>query len=201
MSASPGPRVIVGVDDSLAGLEAIRTAVAEARRRGAVLLAVRAWSLPSAGLGPSLAASSAHLWRQDAVDRLRAAFDAALGAMPRDVAVQVLTPQGGPAPALVSVAVRDDDLLVVGVGRQGWLRRVLAGSVAAYCLAHAPCPVLAVPPHALARQLGRRRLLVPDRWRHVGGWTQELPAGPDRACGGTARRDRPVRYWRFRPGR
>jgi hypothetical protein len=46
-----------------------------------------------------------------------------------------------------------DDLLVVGAGRRGALARLVSGKVSRYCLAHAECPVLAVPPSALAREV------------------------------------------------
>jgi hypothetical protein len=42
---TPEGRVVVGVSRSLAGLQALRYAVAEARRRVAPLVAVRAWYL------------------------------------------------------------------------------------------------------------------------------------------------------------
>ena len=43
MRANRSVRIVVGVDTSLAGLRALRLAVAEARRRGAVLHAVRTY--------------------------------------------------------------------------------------------------------------------------------------------------------------
>jgi hypothetical protein len=55
---------------------------------------------------------------------------------------------------LVSIACYPGDLLVVGAGRRGALARVISGKVSRYCLAHAHCPVLAVPPPALAEELG-----------------------------------------------
>ncbi|WP_328623459.1 universal stress protein [Streptomyces sp. NBC_00354] len=53
-----------------------------------------------------------------------------------------------------------DDLLVVGTGSRGPLLRALRPSVARYCLAHAPCPVLAVPPSPFQADLDavRRRI-------------------------------------------
>ena len=56
---------------------------------------------------------------------------------------------------LAGLACCADDLLVVGAGRRGSLARVWGGKVTRYCLAHARCPVLAVPPPALAREAGR----------------------------------------------
>ncbi|WP_320780039.1 universal stress protein, partial [Streptomyces sp. CRN 30] len=65
--------------------------------------------------------------------------------------------------ALVATADREDDLLVVGAGRRGPLRRALRPSVSRHVLAHAVCPVLAVPPSPLlgALEAAHRR----DFWR------------------------------------
>jgi Universal stress protein family len=59
---------------------------------------------------------------------------------------------------LMSLACRPDDVLVVGAGRQGVLARLPLSKVSRYCLAHAQCPALAVPPPALARELRHGRL-------------------------------------------
>lgn len=58
------------------------------------------------------------------------------------------TPPGG------DLACRPDDLLVIGAGRRGPLGRIRGGQVSRYCLAHATCLVLAVPPPALAEDMG-----------------------------------------------
>ncbi|HKT01350.1 MAG TPA: universal stress protein [Rugosimonospora sp.] len=143
-------RVIVGVHDCLAGLQALRCAVAEARRRGTSLCAVRAWTMPYAGQGVGLRA-----WRQELVDEaaltVYGAFATALGGLPGDVEVRVLAPEGAPSRCLVDLSDRDDDLLVVGDCQRRRLRRAWSRSVARYCARHAICPVLVVPPPALAR--------------------------------------------------
>jgi hypothetical protein len=71
---------------------------------------------------------------------------------------------------LVGIANTINDLLVVGTGGQRPLTRAWHGEVARYCLAHASCPVLAVPPSPLAAQarglrrwLFRRGQFDPDR--------------------------------------
>ncbi len=56
---------------------------------------------------------------------------------------------------LVDLACRDGDLLVIGTGRRHPVGRALRRSVGRYCLAHATCPVLAVPPSALMNSLNR----------------------------------------------
>jgi nucleotide-binding universal stress UspA family protein len=143
-------RVIVGVSDCLAGLQALRHAVAEARRRGTTLCAVRVWTVPYAGQGVGMRA-----WRDELVDdaalTVRGVFATALGGLPQDVEVQVVAPEGPVAKLLVELADRDEDLLVVGECQRRGLRRLVSRSVAKYCVRHAVCPVLIVPPPALAR--------------------------------------------------
>jgi Universal stress protein family len=57
---------------------------------------------------------------------------------------------------LVDAACLSRDLLVVGAGRHGALRRPAGSRVSRYCVAHARCPVVAVPPADLARQATHR---------------------------------------------
>jgi hypothetical protein len=59
---------------------------------------------------------------------------------------------------LVDVAASPDDLLVIGTGRRSPIGRALHKSIGRYCLAHATCPVLAVPPSALMAELGNGRI-------------------------------------------
>jgi len=56
----------------------------------------------------------------------------------------------------VATADASDDVLIVGAGQRGALTRLWHGKVSRYCLAHARCPVLAVPP-AAANEMGVRR--------------------------------------------
>jgi Universal stress protein family len=53
---------------------------------------------------------------------------------------------------------RPDDVLVLGAGCRGTLGRLAFSKVSRYCLAHAQCPVMAVPPPVLARELRHGRL-------------------------------------------
>ena len=69
--------------------------------------------------------------------------------------VQPHVEMGKPGWVLVSLASRSDDVLVIGAGRRGILARIVFSRVSRHCLAHAQCPVLAVPPPELRR--GRLR--------------------------------------------
>jgi Universal stress protein family len=66
--------------------------------------------------------------------------------------------QGHAGPVLVSVAGRAGDALVIGTGRRGAVSRLRRGMVSRYCLAHASCPVIAIPPRALDVAAAHRRL-------------------------------------------
>ncbi|CAG6399017.1 universal stress protein [Streptomyces cocklensis] len=150
-------RVVVGVSGSLRSLGALHRAVDEARHRGGGLVAVLAWT-PVGGEGtarrtpctPTLAA-----WEKAAAARLEQAFRDAFGGRPNGVPLSLVTARGEAGTALTQLADRPDDLLVISTGRQGGLTRLFHGGVSRYCLAHAHCDVLAVPPSELMRDLDR----------------------------------------------
>jgi len=151
---NPG-RVIVGVDASLAGLRALRLAVAEARRRGVVLHALRVWSCDSSWQGGA-AGCDGEIGQQARVEAL-AAFGAAMGAVPHDAQVLITAIAGRPWSALVDYAYRDNDLLFVGTSQRSWWRRLFRPSTARYCAAHACCPVVVVPANSFVRSAAGRR--------------------------------------------
>ncbi|MGE7385207.1 universal stress protein [Streptomyces sp. NPDC004126] len=145
------PKVVVGVSEGLGGLGALHRAAVEARLRRVELCAVLAWQAPDGGPGSrtSCGVPVLALCRSAAADRLREVLGAAFGAGTPAVTVTALTVRGTAGAALVDVARDPEDLLVVGAGPQGPLRRILRPSVARYVLAHAACPVLTVPPSPL----------------------------------------------------
>lgn len=147
-------RVVVGVSGSPGSLAALHRAAYEARRSGADLLAVLAWEPPGGTYAYRRAVCPLPLedLRQDAGRRLLDALGSAFGPDGPEVPFQAVVVQGVTGPALVESA-GEDDLLVVGTGGRGPLRRALLPSVARYCVAHADCPVLAVPPSPLVSDL------------------------------------------------
>jgi nucleotide-binding universal stress UspA family protein len=156
-------RVIAGVNGSLRSLAALRVAVDEARSAGAVLLPVLAWA-PVGGETAYMRAPCPILlrqWEDAACERLRRAFDQAFGGMPAGLVIHLHVVRGAPGPALVGIADRQDDLLVLGGGGWGRLACTIHGSVGRYCLAHARCPVLVVPPPDMIQELRSRR----HHWR------------------------------------
>ena len=94
MSEVGRTRVVVGVGDSLAALQALRYAVTEARRRGSVLRAVRVlpYGLDVYGHYPSGLA-------EDATAVIRRAFDEASGSLPPDLDFELTVVDGAVGPA------------------------------------------------------------------------------------------------------
>lgn len=156
--ASPaGDRVIVvGVDGSRHGADALEWGLAEARLRDARVRVVHAWSIvPRALRGvlpPGLERARAGAV-VEAEDVLRRALEDADG---EGVHVEPTVVEGQTAAVLVKAAT-DADLLVVGSRGHRGVAGVLLGSVSQQCLHHAPCPIAVV--HA-SHHGDRRRIVV-----------------------------------------
>lgn len=146
MGTQPGPRVIVGVDRSIAGLAALRVAVAEAVRRGVPLLALRAQS---------------DFVRQDFTE-IDAVFAEAFGGLPSGLAITREVLIAPAADALTRRVRHPGDLLVIGFSARPWWR-FWSGSVGRRCLRRARCPVLLVPPPEMARTARWRTFALPGR--------------------------------------
>src|ERR1700730_14549759 len=151
----PDGRIVVGVDDSPAGVAALRWAVNQARNCGMPLVAVRSWALGLPRHGGRRHRRRARLHphvvlyydgtepRDAAVKLVHDSLRIGTGDMAQDVIVTVETPEGDPGAALTDIAT-DGDLMVVGGGEPG-LKRALHGSVSHYCREHSRCPVVIVP--------------------------------------------------------
>ena len=124
------PRVVVGVDGSLPSLAALRAAVAEARRHGFPLHAVRA-GLPSAD-------------RADA-GMITTMFLDALGAIPDDIEIHQTATLYSVTDALCASATDPRDLIVVGTSGKGAWHAFWSGSVCRGLMRRALCPILVVP--------------------------------------------------------
>ena len=153
-------RLIVGTSGSPGSLQALRYGEALARAHHAVLIPVLAWELPGGDYAERVQPSGElrQEWRNLACRRLREALIAVWGEVPNDPLVQPHIERGPAGWVLVSLACRPGDVLVVGAGRRGTLARMAFSGGGRYCLAHAQCPVLAIPPPALARELRHGRL-------------------------------------------
>jgi nucleotide-binding universal stress UspA family protein len=173
-------RIVVGVHGSLGSLQALRWAAGEARERSVPLVPVIAWVPPGGDIAERSHPSPylRRLWYEAARARLAAAFDDALGGVPDDLSVQSLVERGETGPVLVDVAGQPGDLLVIGTGRRHPVSRAVRRSVGRYCLAHATCPVLAVPPSRLMDEMQRGLLPWSRRRRQApvpDGDTPPLP--------------------------
>jgi len=153
-----GPRrIIIGTSGSPGSLQALRYAAGLAREDDATLIPVLAW-LPPGGDMADRRAPSSHLrqiWKDAAWLQLWTALDSAWGGgAPAGRPAEPLVHRGEPGQVLVAAASQPGDLLVVGAGRRGPARRLFGGRVSRYCLAHATCPVVAVPPSGLDQAAG-----------------------------------------------
>jgi nucleotide-binding universal stress UspA family protein len=145
-------RIIVGVSGSPGSLQALRHAADLARTHHAVLIPVHTWTPPGGDLADRRHPSAylRNIWRDGAWQRLWEAIELALGGIPDDVAFEPAVMRGLPGLVLTGITGHPGDLLVIGAGRRGPLAHALSCQVSRYCLAHAACPVVAVPPPALA---------------------------------------------------
>jgi hypothetical protein len=123
------------------------------------VIAVIAWEPPGGDRGDRIQpASELRQAGQDlARQQLHDALIAVWGEIPADPRVQPQMARGPAGQVLVNLARCPGDVLVVGAGRRGTLGRMAFSRVSRYCLAHAGCPVLAIPPPTLARELAHRR--------------------------------------------
>jgi nucleotide-binding universal stress UspA family protein len=161
------PRVVVGVDDSLTGLAALRVAVAEARRRGLPLHAVRA------------ATHGVVCYEQGVIAQ---AFHQALGGVPDDIEVHQDCLSLCIRDAIRMSATDPRDLIVLGNSGKGLWHAIWSGSSSRALLRRARCQVLAVPAPEMTRgaRRARRRLRSPRRdvWAQFEQETPQLRGRP-----------------------
>jgi nucleotide-binding universal stress UspA family protein len=140
------PAIVVGVDGSNGSSEALRWAIAEARRRSVPLRAVHAWSY-SPPLVPSLVGYpySAESFGNAIDDRWQAEqrLERVASEVGEDDEVERVLIEGSAAQVLID-AVGEADVLVVGSRGHGGFTNLLLGSVSQQCAQHAPCPVVIV---------------------------------------------------------
>jgi len=173
------PRIVVGIDGSDRGLEALGLARLLASASGArlVLAAVHGYDV-----GPD-AGATVTLLRENAERRLDDAELALAGAPEWDRRLVVAT---SPAEGLHDLAKHEPAaLIVVGSSHRGTVGRVLPGSVGERLLHGAPCPV-AVAPRGYAAPALEDVALVgaafnerPESWRalaEAGDWARRLGA-------------------------
>ena len=157
-------RVVAGVSGSIPNLAAVRAAVDQARALGVPLAAGHAWT-PSGGEIAYRRAPCPILlavWKGAARDTMIAAFEQAFGGFPSDIVIEAVLRRAEPGRALVGAACRRTDLLVIGSGCRHLMPRCFGAGTTGYCLNHACCAVLTIPPPEMMNELHRH-------WWHRGG--------------------------------
>ena len=132
------PQVVVGVDGSELSVQALEWAAVYAQLVGAEVLAVTVWDIP-ASIFVTLTTTEEEVAR-GAIGMLNRVTGEVAARHP-GVTFHERVVEQRPSIGLVRAA-RDADLLVIGSHGRGELPGVHLGSVASYCLHHAPCPVL-----------------------------------------------------------
>ena len=165
-------RFVVGVSGSAGSLQALRYAAQLARNDAATLTPVLAWSPPGGDIAERRCPNPElrRVWREAAWDRLWQSIDMAIGGPPADIELSPVVMRGEAGQVLTEVAAQPDDVLVIGAGRHGLLHRVFGCRVSRYCLGHACCPLVAVPPSRLAEDL-----------RGLRGWVARRRLQPEKA--------------------
>lgn len=139
--AEQGKRIVVGVDGSSAARAALEWAIRQGACTGAVVEPVTVYHwFPMPIEDIDFKGLATHMLEDSLLD-------AADPGAPVKIISKVV--QGSPAKVLLQEAA-GAELLVVGSRGRGGITEALLGSVAHYCLHHAPCPVVVV------RDPGRR---------------------------------------------
>ncbi len=141
--------IVVGVDTSAAGRDALRWALREAVARTLPVTAVRAWTIPameiSYPLGMAVDGLGQHAHtaaEQLLAEEVKLATEEVPGADAVEVRTAALM---GASAQVVLDAAQDAELVVVGSRGAGPLSRAVLGSVSSSVLHHATCPVVVVP--------------------------------------------------------
>jgi nucleotide-binding universal stress UspA family protein len=138
--------ILVGLDLSRSGRAALQWAAQQARLTGRRLVAINAVPIP-----PSLAPIGVIAMPEPAMDEsyidqpYQEAIHAVWESIKPELGWSLEFVLDDPGPALVrrsTVAT----LLVVGTHEHVGLARLVSGSVSRYCLSHAQCPTVIVPP-------------------------------------------------------
>ena len=135
--------IVVGVDGSEESKQALRFALAEARRWGTTLRVVHAfWEYEPI---PGTEQIEADRGQQEREEWLAALVHEVVGEV-SDVDITQSTVEDDAAPTLLAAA-QNADLLIVGSRGHGGFTDLLLGSVSQQCAHHAPCPIVIVRGH------------------------------------------------------
>lgn len=131
-------KIVVGVDGSEKGNEALRWAVDEAVVHGGEILAVFAWQMPFIGIPGA--------FDREEMESLSKKFleeTVALVVPFEPVPITKVVAEGDVSASLLE-ASRGADLLVLGSRGHGGFAGLKLGSVSHECVTHATCPVVII---------------------------------------------------------
>lgn len=140
----PAGPIVVGVDDSPGAARALEFAFARAAERGASIIAMAAWQLPTsygAYAGTELLQTDSADVERDVRERMARAIEPWQQRHP-DVNVEQRTAAGHAVTALTDVSAQGAQFVVVGSHGRGNLKGLLLGSVSQGILRHAHSPVV-----------------------------------------------------------
>ncbi len=152
--------VVVGVDTTVSGRTALEWAAAYARATRAPLRAVHVF-------GPDAVAPT--IWAPEALpgigypaiagtgDSTRSEIQLVFDSLPPSLGWRLEFYEGPIGHTLVERS-ESADLLVIGTREHTGVDRLLNGSVSHYCVKHAACPIIAVPPKPGMADSGRSEL-------------------------------------------
>lgn len=153
-------RVVVGVDESDAAHDALHLAFHEARRRGARLVVLHAWKLPTAYDDISYSQVAVEDWLASAREEMDKTLAPFREVYP-EVEVEVDLRHEFAGPALLS-ATEDADVIVVGRRGHGAPLGIYLGSLARMLIREGKCPVLVAPQHRRHTPKAEERLVASE---------------------------------------
>ena len=150
-------RVIVGISGTLANLSALHAARRYAQQANAELVAINAWLPPGGEMAyrGECPIDILKFSQRNAYHTLADAIKRAFGTFPESPRLSCITTRGAPGPVLIAAASQLNDVLVIGTGRRTPFKFTKSGAVSRYCLRHARCNVLIVPPPDMIRDVKR----------------------------------------------
>lgn len=144
----PYKKILCPIGHEETSRAAFETAARLARESHATLYLIHVVPLPISTLGEDVLASDRERARK-ALERLAAQLPPALSRV-------IIVTLGNPAREITAVAHRiGADLIVIGTHGRTMMARFFHGSIAETVVGAAPCPVLTLPPEALAETSDR----------------------------------------------
>lgn len=151
-SSAGTPGVLVGIDGSDAGAQALHWAAAEAALRGQPLVIANVYSVGVVGYPTDLPVTVFEALRKDSQEILGDAVKAVRAEHP-DLRVTTVTRSGAVTPLLIEES-RGKELAVTGSRGLGGFTGLLLGSIGMGLAAHARCPVAVIRGTATAPSVG-----------------------------------------------